>query len=238
MGPGPGSQPHQRPGRVADAAIVTISDEDMVAVADPVSVVHRLVGTGRTVAVAESLTGGLVLAALTSVPGASAVVRGGVVAYAEELKTELLGVEPELLRRESAVSQGVALQMARGCRALMGASFGLSTTGEAGPDSASGRPVGTFFVAVSGPQGDAVSRSVAVGGRAQVREAAVRAAVALLRQTMSDGAAGAGAEADRDGPPAAAGRASAGTGDSGRAPDLAVPQASRVAGHGNTRASS
>ncbi|MGB8022074.1 MAG: nicotinamide-nucleotide amidohydrolase family protein [Candidatus Nanopelagicales bacterium] len=216
----PGSQSRPGPEQVADAAVAEINDGDVLPEADPVALIHRLVRIGRTVAVAESLTGGLVLAALTSVPGASAVVRGGVVAYAEELKTSLLGVEPEQLRRESAVSPGVALQMARGCRTLMGADYGVSTTGEAGPDSASGQPVGTFYVAVSGPQGDGLCRGRGAGGRAQVRESAVEAALALLDGTVADDAAGIGTVLD------------------GSAPDVSPPARSRSTGHGNTHAAS
>lgn len=145
-------------------------------------VVARLADRGETVAAAESLTGGLLMAALTSIPGSSAVVRGGVVAYASDVKSGIVGVDPELLGRVGPVDSDVAVQMARGARRLLGASFGVATTGEAGPDSASGRPVGTVHVAVSGPGGDSVATLHVPGGRAGVREAAVDAALELLEE--------------------------------------------------------
>src|SRR5690348_4361122 len=89
---------------------------------------------GQTVAVAESLTGGLVAAALTDVPGSSASFRGGVVAYATELKADLLGVDAMMLRRHGAVYPQVAAAMAQGVRARLGATYGVATTGVAGPD--------------------------------------------------------------------------------------------------------
>lgn len=182
---GPGSGPGPKPARDAalDAAIRDSSES-----IDTSALIGRLTRFGQTVSVAESLTGGLVLAALTSVPGASAVVRGGVVAYAEAVKAAVLGVDPEVLRRTTAVSSEVAVQMAHGCQSLMGATYGVATTGEAGPDSSSGRPIGTFFVAVSGPRGDVFRHQLRSGGRAQVRRAAAEAALALLAAIVSDAA--------------------------------------------------
>ena len=104
---------------------------------------------GQTVAVAESLTGGLVAAALTDVPGSSAVFRGGVIAYATELKADLLGVDAMMLRRHGAVYPPVAAAMAEGVRARLGATYGLATTGVAGPEPSDGQPVGTAHIAVS-----------------------------------------------------------------------------------------
>ena len=100
-------------------------------------------------ATAESLTGGLVCAALTDVPGASAVVRGAVVAYATELKAQVLGVDPDLLATGGAVQAEVARQMATGVCRVLGADVGVATTGVAGPDPQDGHPVGTVFVAVA-----------------------------------------------------------------------------------------
>ena len=113
--------------------------------------VARLSAAGQTVAIAESLTGGLVAAALTDIPGASVVVRGGVLAYATDLKSQVLGVVESLLARAGAVDADVAEQMASGVRSLMGATYGLATTGVAGPDQVEGKPVGTVYVAVAGP---------------------------------------------------------------------------------------
>ena len=110
--------------------------------------VRLLTEHGRTVAVAESLTGGLVVAALVGVPGASKVVRGGVVAYMTDLKASLLGVDADLLARVGAVHGDVALAMARGVAVLLGADYGVATTGVAGPDPQDGHPVGEVWTAV------------------------------------------------------------------------------------------
>lgn len=116
--------------------------------------VQRLSAAGATVATAESCTGGLVAKLLTDVPGSSATVLGGIVAYANSVKTELLGVDPEALAREGAVSEVVAIQMAEGARVRAGAQFGLSTTGVAGPGGGTeDKPVGTVWTAIAGPDG-------------------------------------------------------------------------------------
>ena len=133
---------------------------------------------------AESLTGGLVTAALTSVPGASEVVRGGVVAYAIRVKSQVLGVDPDLLARAGPVHPAVAEQMAAGARELLGTTYAVATTGEAGPESASGQPVGTVLVAVAGPDGIRHAALVAEGDRWAVREAAKEAALALLEESL------------------------------------------------------
>jgi nicotinamide-nucleotide amidase len=150
-------------------------------------VVARLIDQGRTVAVAESLTGGLVLAALISVPGASAAVRGGVVAYATDLKASLLGVDPELLARVGAVDPDVVSAMVRGARDRLGADYGVATTGVAGPLPADGRPVGTVFVGVcDGTGAVTVEAPPHVDGRsrAEVRAEATRAALGLLLRVL------------------------------------------------------
>ncbi|MER7913840.1 CinA family protein [Streptomyces sp. NPDC096068] len=116
-------------------------------------VLALLAERGQTLAVAESLTGGLVAAELTGVPGASASFRGSVTAYATALKHELLGVDGALLAERGAVDPEVASQMAAGVRARLGADWGIATTGVAGPDPQDGQPVGTVYVAVAGPAG-------------------------------------------------------------------------------------
>lgn len=108
-------------------------------------------GEGSTVAVAESLTGGLLAAALVDVPGASATFRGSVTAYATELKASVLGVDEGLLAVHGPVHPVVARQMAEGVRRLLGATYGVATTGVAGPDPQDGQPVGTVHLAVAGP---------------------------------------------------------------------------------------
>jgi PncC family amidohydrolase len=126
-------------------------------------ILDRLRAGGHTVAVAESLTGGLVAAALTDVPGSSAAFRGGVVAYATELKAALLGVDAIMLDRHGAVYPPVAAAMAEGVRSRLGATYGVATTGVAGPESAEGQPVGTAHIAVSAAD-DTVVRTIALAG--------------------------------------------------------------------------
>ena len=148
--------------------------------------IERLTATGQTVAVAESLTGGLLAAALTSVAGASVVVRGGVVAYATELKTELLAVPAELLARHGPVHPEVAAAMASGVRQRLGATYGAATTGVAGPGPAEGKPQGTVFVAVEGPRGRATAALQLAGDRRDVREGSVRAVLSLLVSALRE----------------------------------------------------
>jgi nicotinamide-nucleotide amidase len=148
--------------------------------------IRLLTAMGKTVAVAESLTGGLVAAALTSVPGASVVVRGGVIAYATELKTALLGVPADLLARHGPVHPDVAAAMAAGARERLGATYGLATTGVAGPGPADGKPQGTVFVAVEGPGGPAGTGLVLAGDRGQVREQSVLSVLSLLVSALRE----------------------------------------------------
>ena len=137
-----------------------------------------------TLAVAESLTGGLVSATLVGVPGASAVLRGAVVAYATPLKAELLGVDAHLLDARGAVDPEVARQMAAGVRARLGADLGLATTGVAGPTDQDGHPPGTVHVAVSGADGDTVRSLRLEGDRSAVRSATVDAVLALAMEVL------------------------------------------------------
>jgi PncC family amidohydrolase len=148
-------------------------------------VVARLAATGRTVGTAESLTGGLLCAALVSVPGASAVVRGGLVAYAEDVKTRVLGVSDDLVRREGTVAGKTAVAMAEAARGLLGADWAVATTGVAGPDQVEGKPVGTVHVAVCGPDGSSTREIRSPGTREQVRTEAVGAALGLLRDALA-----------------------------------------------------
>lgn len=141
----------------------------------------------RTIAVAESLTGGAVASALVDVPGASAVLRGGVVAYATDLKASVLGVDDDLLEREGAVHPLVAEQMAQGVARLARASVGLSTTGVAGPDPQDGQPVGTVFVAVHADGRTTTRRLALDGDRSAIREAAVTRVIDLALAVLGDG---------------------------------------------------
>ncbi len=149
--------------------------------------VSDLTRTGRTLAVAESLTGGAVVAELIRVPGASLVVRGGIVAYDTALKHSLLGVSAELLAAHGPVHAEVAAAMAEGVRSALTvdghpADVGLATTGVAGPDPQGGAPVGLVFVAVTDAVGTVVREHRFAGDRAAIRAAAVDAALALLAE--------------------------------------------------------
>lgn len=146
--------------------------------------IGRLAAAGLTVATAESLTGGLVAARLTDVPGASEVVRGGVVAYALEVKAEVLGVDAALLDQRGAVDAEVAQQMATGVRQRLRSTYGLATTGVAGPGPADGKPAGTVFVAVAGERGVRVRQLALTGDREQIRALTVDAVLELLAQSL------------------------------------------------------
>ncbi|HEY3977158.1 MAG TPA: CinA family protein [Streptosporangiaceae bacterium] len=148
--------------------------------------IELLIARDETVATAESLTGGLVAAALTTVPGSSAAVRGGVVAYATELKAALLGVPADLLERHGAVHGDVAEAMAEGARDRLGASTGVATTGVAGPDPAEGKPVGMVFVAVAGPGGLASRQLALTGDREEIRAATVASVLGLLISALQE----------------------------------------------------
>jgi len=139
---------------------------------------------GWSIAAAESLTGGLVCAALVDVPGASASLRGGVVAYATDLKDTLLGVDTVLLTARGAVDPEVARQMADGVRGLLSTDVGLATTGVAGPDPQDGHQPGTIHVAVATPVGVRVRSLRLAGGRPAVRAGAVDAVLRLALEFM------------------------------------------------------
>jgi nicotinamide-nucleotide amidase len=137
---------------------------------------------GATVAVAESLTGGLVTAALTATPGASVTVRGGVIVYATDLKASIAGVPEQLLRERGPVDPDVALALAHGVRRRLGATYGLAVTGVAGPDQQGGQPVGRVYLAVVGPADQTVAERDLAGDRAAISSAAVAAALDLLKR--------------------------------------------------------
>ena len=143
-------------------------------------VVDALRSASATVATAESLTGGLLCATLVSVSGASDVVRGGVVAYAPGLKTELLGVDARMLAERGTVTSEVALQMAVGVRERLGATYGLSTTGVAGPGPSEGKPAGTVHVGLAGPDGTETRLLELVGDRDTIRRETVDALLSWL----------------------------------------------------------
>ena len=143
-------------------------------------IVGLLTQRQQTVAVAESLTGGLLGAAITTVPGASLVFRGGVIAYATDLKAALLGVPAALLAARGAVDPDVAGAMAAGVAQRLGATAGVATTGVAGPDPADGKPPGTVHIAVSSAGGTVVQTLALSGGRAEIRRDTVERSLRLM----------------------------------------------------------
>lgn len=159
------------------------------------AILQHLESRGLKLAIAESLTGGLLSAEFVSVPGASNVLLGAIVAYQTSLKHELLGVSRTLLENQGAVDPEVAVQMAAGVRTKLANKsntdeirvIGVSTTGVAGPDAQDGVSVGTVYVAVSGPApiGDAVYAHEFSGDRESIREAAVAAALTALGECLA-----------------------------------------------------
>ena len=153
------------------------------------ALVAALIERGLTIAVAESLTGGQLVAALIDVPGASATVLGGVVAYNTELKHSVLGVSAELLAEHGPVHPEVARQMAAGVRTALAvggkpADVGLATTGVAGPESQGGQAVGTVYLGLAvGDRVETVALALS-GSRSQIRSATVSAAVVEALATV------------------------------------------------------
>lgn len=149
----------------------------------PIAVGKRLKAVGGTVSTAESCTGGMIAAMLTSVPGSSAYVMGSVVAYQNSIKESVLGVSAAALESYGAVSEQTAREMADGVRARLNTTYGISVTGIAGPDGGTpDKPVGLVYGAVAGPQGTEVVRMQFRGSREQVR---IRAAKYLLWKLWS-----------------------------------------------------
>jgi nicotinamide-nucleotide amidase len=151
------------------------------------SVVHELLLTaGATVATAESLTGGLLGAALSSTPGASATYRGGAVLYATDSKAAVVDVPAALLAERGPVDPDVAVAMADGVRRAFDATYGLATTGVAGPTEQDGKPVGTVYIALVGPaDGPVVSELRLAGGRDRVRQGSVLTALDIVRRQLT-----------------------------------------------------
>ncbi|MEO7274326.1 MAG: competence/damage-inducible protein A [Vicinamibacterales bacterium] len=144
-----------------------------------------LLGAGGTIAVAESCSGGLLLSRLTDIPGSSAYVRGGVVAYSNDIKTAFADVPAELIVEHGAVSEPVAAAMAEGIRARMHASIGVGITGIAGPGGGSeAKPVGTIAIAVAAPSGTTVKTVRFNGSRAQIKHYATQSALDMVRRRL------------------------------------------------------
>lgn len=148
---------------------------------------EMLAEKGFTVSVAESCTGGLVTSYLTDVPGSSRYVRGGIVAYNSEAKEKILGVSPDILEKHGAVSPETAKEMANGVRRLMNTSFGLSTTGLAGPEGGeTTNPVGTVYLGLSAPEGEELVKKIYYpgAGRLTLKTIAAKRALDFLRRYL------------------------------------------------------
>lgn len=139
----------------------------------------------QTFAAAESLTGGLIGARFTALPGASEAFRGGAVTYCDEVKAGLLGIDAALIAEKGAVSREVAAAMAEGVRKAAGADFGVSATGLAGPDGDGVHPVGTVFVGLAAPDGTWVRRLALTGDRSRIRTMAANHAFDMLRRRLT-----------------------------------------------------
>lgn len=146
--------------------------------------IDAIVFAGETVAVAESLTGGLLCSTLVHPAGASRAIVGGVVVYATEVKSSVLGVDESLLAERGAVDPAVASDMAARVRSQFGATIGVATTGVAGPDEQDGVAVGTVFVALSSGRDSVVEKFHFEGGRDEVRWATIDAALTILENSL------------------------------------------------------
>ncbi|MET8775050.1 CinA family protein [Nocardia sp. NPDC050713] len=149
--------------------------------------VRALGSVGRTVATAESLTAGLVAATIAGVPGASKVLRGGLVVYATDLKSSLAGVSADLLAAEGPVAASTAEQLAVGARTRCAADWGIGLTGVAGPDDQDGHAVGTVFLGLSSPWHTEVMRLQLSGDRWTIRLTATESAVRELLRCVQGG---------------------------------------------------
>ena len=185
--------------KAADATLARAEEQVRTPVADWVYgdestdlaavVLDRCRARGFTIATAESCTGGLLGARLTSVAGSSDVVRGGIIAYANDVKTAHLGVDPAVIAADGAVSEAVAAQMAAGARARLGADVGIALTGVAGPGGGSDeKPVGTVWIGIDVGGAQRTVRNVFIGDREEIRFRAAQFAMDLVRRALTEGA--------------------------------------------------
>jgi PncC family amidohydrolase len=151
------------------------------------ALVHQLRSREASVAVAESLTGGQLAARVTNVAGSSAVFAGGVVSYQTQVKVDVLGVPQDVVDTDGVVSAACARAMAEGVRRLLGTTYALSTTGVAGPDEQEGKPVGTVYVGLAGPDDTRTVALALSGDRAAIQAATVDAALAELAAALDGG---------------------------------------------------
>ncbi len=141
-----------------------------------------------TLATAESCTGGLLGDLITARPGSSKFFLGGLIAYSNRSKRDLLGVGEDILKKKGAVSPETALAMARGAREIFVSTVGAAITGIAGPGGGSPeKPVGLVYIALAGPEGETVERYTFAGSRKEIKLQAARRAIALLAEAVGDG---------------------------------------------------
>lgn len=147
-------------------------------------IVKTLKRRGLTISTAESLTGGGLGAALTDIPGSSAVYLGGLITYSDVSKTKFLGIPRRTLNKYTAVSEQVALEMAQSARAQFKSDFAISTTGVAGPSSAYGQKKGTVWIAIDSKVGTTAVQLALAGDRGQIRHATIESALATFRRIL------------------------------------------------------
>jgi nicotinamide-nucleotide amidase len=147
---------------------------------DPDPIVDRLIDAEATVSTAESITAGRLGARLTDGAGASSAYLGGVITYATEIKISVLGVPEALIDDHGVISSECARSMAESVRKMMGTTYGLSTTGVAGPDTQEDQPVGTVFIGVAGPDGTDVRQLALDGDRMEIQKETVAKAMSAL----------------------------------------------------------
>ena len=166
----PAATAEETPGGRSSATTLTLASECIAVLTE----------RDETVATAESLTAGLISATLATVPGASAVLRGGIAAYASEVKVSVLGVDAEVVEKHGVISGECAVAMAEAARDLFRAAWAVAATGVAGPDRQEGRPVGTVYVAVAGRRSVVAEELSLSGERQAIRDDTVAAALRLL----------------------------------------------------------
>jgi len=146
-----------------------------------IAVVHLLTQRKKSLALAESCTGGFIANGITNVPGASEIFPGGIVAYSNEVKEKFLGVRAATLKKHGAVSEAVAREMAEGARKKFGANFAIAVTGIAGPGGGTkSKPAGTVFIAVADDFGTVVERKLNCFGREKFKQVTANQALKLL----------------------------------------------------------
>ncbi len=147
-------------------------------------IIKRMKQRGLTIATAESITGGGLSEALTSVPGSSAVFQGGFITYSDVSKTKFLGITKKVLKKETAVSEAVAIAMAQEVRGQFETDYAISTTGVAGPGKAYGQKAGTVWIAIVG-MGDTITVQLSfTGTREEIRHATIESALATFTRIL------------------------------------------------------